>query len=107
MKAINVTIKIIEFTDPKEANQTKNYPHSGFFIVRVNGENTHQSDLRTIDKSVPTTQMIMPETFFNGLVTSIEVRNEEILPVAELKSVAGSSDNDFILEFSKILLSKK
>jgi hypothetical protein len=106
MKAINVTIKIIEFTDPKEACQTKNYPHSGFFIVRVNGE-VNQSDLRTIDKSIPTTQMVMPETLFNGLVMSNEIKFEENLPVTELKSMSGTSDNDFILEFSKILLSKK
>lgn len=104
MKTKNIIVKYLSFTDAKESNNTKNYPHSGLFVVSINGD-TQFSDLRMVDKSLPTTQMVVPECVFNNMVHEIEAN--EVLPVIEQKTESGMSDNDFILEFSKILLSKK
>ena len=42
MKYKKVVVKYLNFTDIKEAKATKNYPHNGLFVVKVdNGEVVH------------------------------------------------------------------
>ena len=68
MKYKKVVVKYINFTDIKEANATKNYPHNGLFVVKVdNGEVVH-SELRFIDKSMPTSIFVAPESVLTVLL---------------------------------------
>jgi len=89
-----VAIKYIDFKSYDEANENINYPSSGLFVVRMeNGP----SDLRLVDKSIANNYCVVPEHIFNNCCEIIEEKTES-------ESVI---DKDFILEFSKILLSKK
>lgn len=109
MKYKKVVVKYINFTDIKEANATKNYPHNGLFVVKVdNGEVVH-SELRFIDKSMPTSVFVAPESVFNGFIyeTKDYPEENELVAKIEEKTYQGQTDNGFILEFSKILLNSK
>lgn len=89
-----VEIKYIDFKSYDEANESINYPSSGLFVARL-GSGT--SDLRFVDKSLKDNYCVAPENVFNNCCEIIEEKIES-------ESVI---DKDFILEFSKILLSKK
>lgn len=96
----------ITFKDMKSAHETKNYPSNGLYLVSIEDAN---SDFRFVDKSIPSTNCIAPTSVFLGvMVDELQTQTELI---SELKSEPESSgfmsDNNFILEFSKILLAKK
>lgn len=112
MKPKHLKINYLEFDDHKQASENKNYPHSGLFIARVNDDT---SDLRFVDKSVQKNVCIVPESVFNSIAHESEVAELEYTATIDTSQIKGEpealqfgkTDNNFILEFSKILLSKK
>lgn len=106
MESKSVKVSYVEFTDLKEAMENKNYPESGFYVVKISEDN---SDLRFIDKSSKLNFCICPESVFNGVekYAVIPPQQLEVIPEYEVLPSQSMSDNSFILEFSKILLNKK
>ena len=90
--------------------KTKNYPDNGLYVVTIKNKDSEivQSDLRFIEKSSPTTLFIAPEVIFNGVLRDIEVPEPKGLELVQMQGeVQGMTANDFILNFSKILLNRK
>ena len=106
---ITFKVKKIEFDDGIKANENANYPDSGFFLTTVKKEKVTQSDLRFVDKSLPHNICIAPASAFYGVLFQMkeEPTETEIVATIEEKRYQGQSDNDFILQFSQILLNKK
>lgn len=100
-----VEVKEITFSDYKTSDDNKNYPESGLYLVSV--EVANQSDLRFVNKSYPTNHCICPASIYDGLNLKIEA-----LPKVETEELkqeihSGFVSENFVLEFSKILLNKK
>lgn len=99
MTAKTVQVKYIEFDNLQSANESKNYPESGLFIVKT----PESSDLKFIDKSVKFGFFIIAESIFNSCVTiSDKVESKELTNEPQTKY-----EGDFILEFARILLNRK
>lgn len=109
MKTKTVVIPYIEFKDLNEALETKKYPHSGLFIVTIKiDDEIMQSDLRVVNKLVQKTHLIVPEKIFNSILPEMEIPEPKGLEVIQMEGeVQGMTANDFILNFSKILLNHK
>lgn len=101
-----IPLREISFKTMDLSMKSQNYPSSGLYLVVV--EDTNNSDIRFIDKSTPSCIFIAPTSpFLGAMIDEIETQTEfvsEELPPANSNSM---SNNDFILEFSKILLTKK
>lgn len=107
MKTKTLKLNYIEFEDFKTASDPKKYPESGFYISSV--LETKTSDLRMVNKYTGLNLLIMPEDQFDSIGKYVIVETEEptVLETNEVIPSGTMSDNNFILEFSKILLNKK
>lgn len=103
-----IPIHQINFDDHAKV-KAQNFPHSGLFFVTVDKEDLPTTkDLCWVNKSQKTHQFISPELMFNSeIADQIVTQTESLLELkSEPESSGLMSDNNFILEFSKILLKK-
>ena len=99
-----VPINEISFKDHKSAGANINYPESGFYLVAVEDAGT---DLRFVDKSVPSNMCIAPKSVFLGTMgDQITTETELHFESQEVPAFVGHSENNFVLDFAKILLKK-
>lgn len=96
-------IKEITFETSELANNSKSYPHSGLFLVTNNEIGI--IDLRFIDKGAKINYFICPESVFNGTIRTTIVEDEP--KIIEHPKSNDSSNNEFVLEFARILLNRK
>ena len=123
-------IELKKISLEKEHVETKDFPESGIYILHRKGK-VESNDFVFVDKNFPHVMFICPIDVFDKL--NLEIPEEEIickyneskektteekkhpallnfekteLPKAELIS-DGMVSADFVLEFAKILLSKK
>ena len=99
-----IPIHEIEFENHAESMKNKSYPNSGLFLVKITDG---IEDLRFVDKSMPTNLCICPKSVFFGEVSDQITTIEELPTIEQVKPVSGFSENDFILDFTKILLNRK
>lgn len=101
-------VKEIKFANHEEAQKNKNYPDSGFYIVEI--EEMH-TDLRFVDRSTSLNLMICPKSVFDGLqfmaVNPDHHKEPEVLTTLETVPPTGYVSENFILDFTKILLNQK
>lgn len=101
-----IEVKEIEIQDHIEAMLNHNYPASGLYLVRTN----KSSDLRLIDKSFQNNICICPESAYKsmGLDASVLPKQEEITNMSTfITTPPGYVSEEFVLDFAKLLLSKK
>jgi hypothetical protein len=93
----NLKIKEINFLIGDTRGLTKSYPSSGLFISRLEGG---ISDFILVNKDVEFVFFICPEETFNYIF-----KGEEKTVISEPNN--DTYKEDFILEFSRILLNRK
>lgn len=92
-------VQVVEFDNLEKANETKNYPKSGFYITKTSS----CCEFRLVDKTQINTFCILPEPLFNSIANfSEKIEIQELVSKPENKF-----EGDFILEFSRILLNRK
>lgn len=98
----------ITFDDQSKV-KPQNFPHSGLFIVTVDKEDMPiAKDLCWVNKSQKIQFFISPELLFSSEIADQLVTQTELLSEIKQEPQSNSmmSENNFILEFSKILLKK-
>ncbi|MEG0848524.1 MAG: hypothetical protein RSE50_00675 [Myroides sp.] len=97
-------VKEISFDTILEAGKNKNYPSSGFFIVRTE----HTSDLRFVDKNIEQNICICPESIYDDLEIGIKELPQQLETIrADVFPPEGFVSESFVLDFSKMLLSQR
>lgn len=100
-----VQIHEITFESSKKSFESKNYPNEGLFIVEDLEINL--TDIRFVNKETNFVLGIAPDDLFFRLCKPTTIINKQN-PDPELKSVFNSEiDQNFILEFTKLLLNRK
>lgn len=100
-----VQIHEITFESSKETFESEKYPNSGLFIVE--DLDTNLTDVRFVNKEINYVLGIAPDDIFFRLCKPTTIINKQN-PDTELKSVFYSEiDQNFILEFTKLLLNRK
>lgn len=105
----NLEVKKIEIECGKDEFKTKSFPESGFYLRKVTGEGTEFTDLVFVDKSQPNIMCICPKSVYDGISKISALKPEKdhgILTAIEAKPNGMVSEN-FVLDFTKILISKK
>lgn len=102
-----VHIYEIEFSEKQDSFKSENYPHSGLFIVKDNLNKT--TDIRFVNNSFSFVLCIAPDDVF---IRECNVQTVEALTDTETKTELKTNfnseiDQNFILEFTKILLNRK
>lgn len=102
-------VKEIEFKSTVEANKTKNYPESGFYVRIVDDEAFQSQELIFVDKSVPHTNFVCPKSVYDGISKNsvLEPEKENVVLTAIEAKPNGMVSETFVLDFTKILIGKK
>lgn len=102
-------VKKIEFECGKDEFKTKSFPESGFYLRTVTGEGTGFTDLVFVDKSLPNIKCICQKSVFDGLQHLAVKKLEEpkVITTNEVLPPNGMVSENFVLDFTKILIGKK
>ncbi|MDQ1855744.1 hypothetical protein [Chryseobacterium sp. WLY505] len=101
-----IEVKEIEISDIGKAVLSESYPKSGFWLVKVK----NIGHLRFVDKEENITTPICGEHIYKSMGIDFPVlpKQEEITNMSTFYNVApGYVSEMFVLDFAKLLLSKK
>lgn len=102
-------VKSIEFQSLTEANKSKNYSESGFYLRTVTDEDHNSQELVFVDKSFPQTHFVCPKSVYDGLqfLAIKPLEEPKVLTSNEVLPPNGMVSENFVLDFTKILIGKK